>query len=79
MIISVSLDYSTDDWKNYIVDHDLSWTHIADGKGWNNAVSRKYGVDAIPEMKVLDRDGNIIATGHSINSLEDDIISELEK
>jgi thiol-disulfide isomerase/thioredoxin len=81
MIIGVSLDFDRDldEWRDYISTNDLGWTHVADGRYWNNAVARQYDVTAIPEMKLLDREGNIIATSHSIRRLDSLILKELEK
>jgi peroxiredoxin len=76
MIIGVSQDRSSKEWKDYITKNDLSWTHVFDG---GSDVAYNYGVNAIPEMKLLDRDGNIIADAHQIGDLDSLINAELEK
>jgi peroxiredoxin len=76
MIIGVSQDRTSKVWKDYITENDLSWTHVFDG---NSDVAYNYGVNAIPEMKLLDRDGNIIAAAHRISELDSLINAELEK
>lgn len=59
-IISISLDESIDTCKKYAKENDLKWHHIADGKGWNAELGRKYGIRAIPAAFVLDREGKVI-------------------
>jgi thiol-disulfide isomerase/thioredoxin len=63
-------------WKDYITENDLSWTHVFDG---SSDVAYNYGIIAIPTMKLLDRDGNVIATAHHISQLDSLINAELEK
>jgi peroxiredoxin len=76
MIIGVSQDRASKEWKDYITKNDLSWTHVFDGNG---DVAYNYGIREIPTMKLLDRDGNVIASVHYIRELDSLINAELEK
>lgn len=62
-IIGVSLDKTKENWVNAIKDDKLSWIHVSDLQYWQNAVARLYGVNAIPQSFLLDKDGKIIAKG----------------
>ena len=62
-IIGVSLDKTKENWVNAIKDDQLSWIHVSDLQYWQNAVARLYGVNAIPQTYLLDKDGKIIAKG----------------
>jgi len=62
-ILGVSLDREgqKEKWMKAIHDDKLTWTHVSDLKFWNNAVSRQYGIQAIPQNLLLDPQGKIIA------------------
>jgi peroxiredoxin len=61
-ILGVSLDREgqKDKWLKAIHDDKLEWTHVSDLKFWENAVSRQYGIKAIPQNLLLDPTGKII-------------------
>jgi peroxiredoxin len=62
-ILGVSLDRTKEDWLKAIKDDNLTWNHVSDLKYWQNAAARLYGVNAIPQSFLLDKDGKIIAKG----------------
>jgi peroxiredoxin len=69
-IISVSLDNVKEKWIDAIKKDGLPWIHVSDLKGWNNAVGRLYGVRAVPQSFLLDKDGKIIG-----NTLRDETLN----
>lgn len=60
-IIGVSLDHERDNWLKAIADDKLTWTHVSDLGGWQNAVAQLYDVTAVPLTILLDAGGKIIA------------------
>ena len=62
-VLGVSLDRAgqKDKWMKAIHDDQLTWTHVSDLKFWDNAVSKQYGIRAIPQNLLLDPNGKIIA------------------
>jgi len=62
-VLSVSLDQPGKKalWLNAIHHDQLTWTHVSDLKFWSNAVAKLYGIQAIPQNFLLDKDGKIIA------------------
>lgn len=62
-IIGVSLDRAKEDWLKGIKDDNLTWIHVSDLQFWQNAAARLYGVNAIPQSFLLDKDGKIIGKG----------------
>jgi peroxiredoxin len=69
-ILGVSLDSSRDRWLGAIAADGLSWHQVSDLKGWQNAVAKQYGVNAIPHTVLLDAEGRIIARNLRGTSLE---------
>ena len=62
-ILGVSLDKTKEDWLKAIKDDNLTWIHVSDLQFWQNAAARLYGVNAIPQSFLLDKDGKIIGKG----------------
>lgn len=65
-VLGVSLDGGTtrttkEAWLKAVADDGLTWTHVSDMKGWDNEVSKSYGVSAIPFNFLVDPSGKIIA------------------
>lgn len=69
-IISVSLDNVKDKWIDAIKKDGLPWLQVSDLKGWNNAVGRMYGVRAVPQSFLLDKEGKVIG-----NTLRDETLN----
>ena len=68
-ILGISLD-NADTLKNLgpvTKQQGMTWNQVADGKYWNAAVAKLYGVQAIPAAYIVDGDtGQIYAEGESI-------------
>ena len=62
-ILGVSLDEKRNKWIAAISKDSLTWQHVSDLKGWNNAVAKQYGVRAIPDNYLIGKDGKILAKG----------------
>ena len=60
-ILSVSLDKDADAWKEAIKKHGMTWNHVSDLKGWENAAARQFNVQSIPFMMVVDNEGKVVA------------------
>lgn len=60
-ILGVSLDKNKGAWEKAIEMDKLTWYHVSDLKGWQNAVAKLYGVRSVPQTFLLDADGKIIA------------------
>ncbi|WP_207430306.1 TlpA disulfide reductase family protein [Sabulibacter ruber] len=60
-IFGVSLDQDRTKWLNAIEKDKLTWPHVSDLKGWESSAASLYGVTAIPQTVLLDKEGKIIA------------------
>jgi thiol-disulfide isomerase/thioredoxin len=59
-IIGVSLDQDQDALVKFTRAQGMAWPQYFDGKGWDNKLAAKYGVQSIPMDYLLDRHGIII-------------------
>jgi len=62
-ILGVSMDENKDKWLAAIEKDKLTWKHVSDLKGWQNAAGKVYGVQSIPFNLLLDKEGKIVAKG----------------
>jgi peroxiredoxin len=60
-IFGVSFDSKRDRWLEAIKSDGLTWNHVSDLKGWENAAGKLYGIRSIPSNILLDTNGVIIA------------------
>ncbi|HIP32259.1 MAG TPA: redoxin domain-containing protein [Crocinitomicaceae bacterium] len=79
-IYSVSLDKKADAWKKAIETDGLIWpNHVSDLKEWGSPMIQLYGFNSIPHTVLVDKKGNIIATGLRGASLEQKLKELLKK
>lgn len=63
-IVGLSLDKDGEAWKKGIKDLNITWPpQISDLKYWDSELSSTYGVNSIPHLMLLDKDGKILARG----------------
>ena len=60
VIVSVSLDDKKDRWLRAIREDGLPWTHVSSLKGWKCEVAKRYEVDSVPYIWVLDENNRIL-------------------
>jgi len=68
-IVGISLDAKKDDWKQAVKDLNITWPQISNLKGWEEDCAVAYGVDAIPHVLLIDKDGKIIERNISEEAL----------
>jgi thiol-disulfide isomerase/thioredoxin len=69
-VLGVSLDKAKEPWLAAINADGLTWTHVSDLKGWNNAVSQQFEIFSIPQSFLLDPQGNVVGKNLRGPSLE---------
>jgi peroxiredoxin len=71
-VLGVSLDFANgrEAWLKAIENDHLTWTQVADLKGWDNKVAQLYVVRAVPQNYLLDPDGRIIGINLRGEALE---------
>jgi len=76
VIIGISLDTDELALANFVAKKLIPWPQFCDGKGWESELAIKFGVRAIPEMWLINREGTLVSTEVPIEQL-DQKISEL--
>jgi thiol-disulfide isomerase/thioredoxin len=56
VILSVSLDTDERKWRDFVAHNGMTWLNCRDG-GFNGAIAKQFGVDAIPHTFTIDADG----------------------
>ncbi|SRR5581483_3405205 len=78
-IIGISLDEDRTTLENFLKENKISWPQYFDGKGWENKVAMKYGVESIPATILIGRDGKIIGKDFRGEELTQAVAKALEK
>jgi thiol-disulfide isomerase/thioredoxin len=61
-ILGISLDQDKDTMLSFTKDHGMVWPQYFDGKGWDNEISSGFGIQQIPTMWLVGKDGKVITT-----------------
>lgn len=72
-IVGISFDEKREDFDKYIEENAMPWPQYFDGKGWQNEVGPTYGIQSIPTMYLLDKDGKVVTTDLRGEKLEEEL------
>lgn len=61
-IIGISLDSDRQKLDRYLGTHQIEWPNYYDGKSWENEISTRFGINSIPAIVLLDREGIVRET-----------------
>ncbi len=56
-ILGISFDHEKDDLVQFIDRQKMTWPQYFDGKGWENVLGQRFGIQAIPTMWLIDKKG----------------------
>ena len=77
-IIGISLDQNKDSLLSFTKEHNMTWPQYFDGQGWQNKISSANGIDSIPAMWLIGKDG-LIATTNARDDLAGQVEAQLKK
>ncbi|MFT3980022.1 MAG: TlpA disulfide reductase family protein [Ferruginibacter sp.] len=60
-VFGVSLDKDKTKWLEAVNADHLTWLHVSDLQGWQNAVAAQFGITSIPQNFLIDPQGNVVA------------------
>lgn len=61
-IVGISLDSNKDKLEAFVKEKGMEWPQFYDGKGWQNEISTKYGINSIPAMWLVNKKGMVVST-----------------
>jgi len=73
-ILGISLDQDKGALLSFTKEHDMTWPQYFDGQGWDNKISSGFGINSIPAMWLVGKDGKLITTDAS-----EDLAGKVEK
>jgi len=73
-VIGISLDQNKEALVEFTKKNSMTWPQYFDGKGWENSISKKNGIDSIPAMWLIDKQGKVVST-----DARDDLAGQVEK
>lgn len=59
-ILGISFDQKKDDLTQTLEKEQMSWPQYFDGKGWENDFGKRFGIEGIPTMWLVDKKGNLV-------------------
>jgi peroxiredoxin len=65
--LGVSLDSSSENLAALIRQASIAWPVIFDGKGWNGALVRSFGINRLPTVWLIDRAGKLRSLNGLVN------------
>ncbi|MCC7375239.1 MAG: TlpA family protein disulfide reductase [Verrucomicrobiales bacterium] len=77
-ILGISLDQEKDSLTNFLQREAMTWPQFFDGKGWTNEISRSFGIDSIPAMWLVDKNG-VLRDQNARDGLESKVAKLLEE
>ena len=58
-IVGISFDKDKAKLEGFVKDKGMGWPQYFDGKVWDNDYGKKYGIQGIPAMWLVDKKGNL--------------------
>ena len=58
---AAKLDAAKAKMLEFTIKHEMPWPQYFDGKWWKNDYAKRFGVDSIPAMVLLDQTGSVVA------------------
>jgi thiol-disulfide isomerase/thioredoxin len=73
-VVGISLDKDKAAVLTFTKEHGMVWPQYFDGKGWDNDISKGYGINSIPAMWLVDQKGMLVTM-----TARDDLAGQVEK
>lgn len=58
-VIGISLDEDKTVLENFVRQRALPWPQYFDGRGWKNTIAKRYKIEAIPQLYLIDKQGRL--------------------
>ncbi|MFZ9920888.1 MAG: TlpA family protein disulfide reductase [Terrimicrobiaceae bacterium] len=61
-IVGISLDKDKAKLESFLKENGMAWPQYFDGKGWQNDISSRFGIQSIPAMWLVNKKGMLVST-----------------
>jgi ankyrin repeat protein/thiol-disulfide isomerase/thioredoxin len=68
-VVGISLDQNKEQLTNFTKQAGMAWPQYFDGKGWENEISSRYGIQSIPTAWLIDKKGFVRSTNAPVDTL----------
>ncbi|MBJ7258228.1 MAG: TlpA family protein disulfide reductase [Chthoniobacterales bacterium] len=75
-VVGISLDRDKGALEKFTAENKMTWPQFFDGKGWDNELAKRFNIQSVPTMWLLDREGKLVDAGPR-NRLQEAIESAL--
>ncbi len=77
-IVGISLDQNKAAMLRVTKEKGMTWPQYFDGKGWENEISSKYGIETIPAMWLINKKGLLVSTeaGEGLEEAVEKLLAE---
>ena len=58
-IVGISLDSDKEKLASFLEAKEMTWPQYFDGKGWENRYAKEFGINSIPSMWLVDKQGKL--------------------
>jgi peroxiredoxin len=69
-VLGICLDNDPVSVPDTLTDHQITWPVYCDGRGWHGELVRSLGINELPELWIVDRDGVLIALDAKNNAVQ---------
>ena len=59
-VVGISLDENKAAFEKFTAENKMTWPQFFDGKGWENELAKRFGIQSVPTMWLLDREGKLV-------------------
>jgi thiol-disulfide isomerase/thioredoxin len=56
-IVGISFDEKKSALQGFVLKEKMAWPQYFDGKGWDNRMGSRFGIESIPTMWLVDKKG----------------------
>ncbi len=63
-VIGISLDEDKEALEKFLKKRGATWPQYFDGKSWQNQISFRFGINAVPTLWIIDKKGILRSTNH---------------
>ncbi len=69
-VLGVNLDSPGAPVQQYLQEHKVPWPHIAEEGGLESRPAQEFGIITLPTMFLVDKQGNVVSSGASLEELK---------